>query len=329
VAFDVARTARRLGGDVTVVALECEDKSVKDGIPADEEEIHGAWEEGIGIVYSRGVSKILEKDGNFAGIASPKCTRVFDGEGRFSPAFDTSDTITLNGDVLIITVGQEPDRTFLQKEGLLDNNGRLSVDPLTFQSTTKDWIFIGGDVRRIGFMVDAMHEGREAAVSIERYLKGMDVRAGRKKQFEGAEIPQLRDANYKQEPDVEWIPADERLHFHLYEKGFTLKEAIEEARRCLCCGPCASCKACISIGMQDELPTVVVHENLCSGCGICVAACNYGAAQLKEVDGHLVSATDIFKCKACGMCVSACPAGARELSGSDMEDQITKAYASL
>lgn len=329
VAFDVARTARRLGGDVTVAALECEDKSVKDGIPADKEEIHGAWEEGIGIIYSRGVSKILDKDGKFAGIECPKCTRVFDEEGKFNPAFDTSDTITIHGDVLIITVGQEPDRAFLQKAGLLDENGRLAVDPLTFQSTTKDWVFIGGDVRRIGFMVDAMYEGQEAAESIERYLKGMDVRAGRKKQFEGFEIPQLKDENYKHEPDVEWIPADERLHFHLYEKGFTLKEAIEEARRCLCCGPCASCKACIAIGIQDEIPTVVVHENLCSGCGICVASCNYGAAQLKEVDGHMISTTDIFKCKACGMCVSACPAGARELSGSDMEERIMEVYASL
>ncbi|HOO47159.1 MAG TPA: 4Fe-4S dicluster domain-containing protein, partial [Deltaproteobacteria bacterium] len=269
------------------------------------------------------------EDGKFTGIESPRCTRVFDGKGRFNPAFDASDMITLNGDVLIITVGQEPDRAFLQNEGLLDENGRLTVDPLTFQSATKDWVFIGGDVRRIGFMVDAMHEGQEAAVSIERYLKGVDVRAGRKKQFEGSAIPQLKDENFKREPDVEWIPADERLHFQLYERGFTLKEAIEEARRCLCCGPCASCKACISIGMQDEFPTVVVRENLCSGCGICVATCNYDAAQLKEADGHLISTTDIFKCKACGMCVAACPAGARELSGSDMEDKITKVYASL
>jgi heterodisulfide reductase subunit A-like polyferredoxin len=119
------------------------------------------------------------------------------------------------------------------------------------------------------------------------------------------------------------------LHFQLYEKGFTLKEAIEEARRCLCCGPCVSCKACISVGIQDDLPTVVVHENLCSGCGICVSSCHYGAAQLKEVGGHLVSTTDMFKCKACGMCVSACPAAARELTGSDLEERISEVYASL
>lgn len=329
VAFDAARSAKRLGGDVTLVALECEDKSSKDGIPADHEEIRGAWEEGIRIIYSRGVSKILGEEGRITGIVSPKCTSVFDKDGRFNPEFDTGDTVTINGDALIITVGQGPDRAFLQGEGLLDENGRLAVDPLTFQSSNKDWVFVGGDVRRVGFMVDAMREGQEAAESIERYLKGIDIRTGRKKEFEAFEIPKLKDEDYRSEPEVVWIPAEKRVHFQMFEKGFTLKEAIEEARRCLCCGPCVSCKACISIGMQDELPSVVVHEHLCSGCGICVSSCHYGAAYLKEQGGNLISVIDTFRCKGCGMCVSACPSGARELIGSDMEERIAAVYASL
>lgn len=329
VAFDVARSARRLGGDVTVIALECEDKKSKDGIPADHEEIQGSWEEGIRIIYSRGVNKILGKDAQFDGIVSPKCTHVFDEKGRFNPAFDVNDTITINGDILIITVGQIADKDFLEKEGFLDEHGRLVVDSLTLQSNIKDWVFIGGDVRRVGFMVDAMREGQEAAESIERYFKGLDLKAGRKKEYEGFDIPQLKDVDYKHEPDVVWLPPDKRIHFQMYEKGFSLKEAIDEARRCLCCGPCVSCKACISIGIQNELPSVVVHEDLCSGCGICVSSCQYGAVQLKAINGHLVSTVDMFKCKACGMCVSACPAGARELTGSDMEERISEVYASL
>jgi ferredoxin len=178
-------------------------------------------------------------------------------------------------------------------------------------------------------MVDAMREGQEAAESIERYLKGLDIKAGRKKEYEGSDIPQLNDADYKHETDVVWLPPDKRIHFQMFEKGFTLKEAIEEARRCLCCGPCVSCKACISIGIQEELPAIIVHESLCSGCGICVSSCQYGAVQLKAVNGHLVSTVDMFKCKACGMCVSACPAGARELTGSNMEERISEVYASL
>ncbi|MFZ0931007.1 MAG: FAD-dependent oxidoreductase [Syntrophobacteraceae bacterium] len=329
VAFDVARSARRLGGDVTLVALECSDKSSKDCIPADYEEIRGAWEEGIRIIYSRGVSKILGEEGRFTGIVSPKCIGVFDKDERFNPQFDIEDTITVNGDVLIITVGQGPDWAFLQREGLLDNQRRLAVDPLTLQSHTKEWVFLGGDVRRVGFMVDAMREGREAAVSIERHLKGLDIRAGRKRQFEPFEIPRLKDEDYRSEPEVVWLPADRRLNFELFEQGFSLEEAIGEAKRCLYCGPCVSCRACVSVGIQDDLPSVVIHENLCSGCGICVSSCHYSAAHLIAAGGGLVAATDMFRCKACGVCVPSCPAGARELIGSDMEKRIAEVYASL
>jgi NADPH-dependent glutamate synthase beta subunit-like oxidoreductase len=329
VAFDVARSARRLGGDVTLVALECDDKSSKDHIPADYEEIRGAWEEGIRIVYSRGVSKILGEEGRFTGIVCPKCISVFEKEGRFNPQFDVEDTITISGDSLIITVGQGPDLAFLRGEGLLDEQGRLAVDPITLQSQTKPWVFLGGDVRRVGFMVDAMREGREAAVSIERYLKGLDIRAGRKRQFEAFDIPQLKDEDFRSEPEVVWIPADRRLNFQMFEQGFSLEEAIDEARRCLYCGPCSSCRACVSIGIQDDLPTVVINENLCSGCGICVSSCHYEAAYLKKAGNGLVAATDMFRCKACGVCVPSCPAGARELVGSDMEKRIAEVCASL
>ncbi|HQJ10152.1 MAG TPA: 4Fe-4S dicluster domain-containing protein, partial [Deltaproteobacteria bacterium] len=170
---------------------------------------------------------------------------------------------------------------------------------------------------------------KEAAVSIERFLKGLDLKAGRKREFESAEIPKLKDENYKDEPDVVWIPPEKRMHFQLFERGFTLEEAVEEARRCLYCGPCVSCKACVSIGLQNTLPIVRVTRNMCSGCGICISACHYGAAYLRDIVGDIVSDTDHFRCKACGMCVSACPAGARELEDSDMEKLISKVMASL
>ncbi|MGA2670111.1 MAG: FAD-dependent oxidoreductase, partial [Dehalococcoidia bacterium] len=102
VAFDAARTARRLGGKITLVCLENEDKSSKDGIPADVEEIEGAIEEGIQIVYSRGVEEIIGEDGKFKKIKCPRCTSVYDQMGYigFNPKFDKSDVIYLEGDVL-------------------------------------------------------------------------------------------------------------------------------------------------------------------------------------------------------------------------------------
>ena len=326
VAFDVARTAKRLGGNVTVVCLESEDKTSKDGIPADDEEIRASWEEGIRIVYSHGVQKIIGQHGRFKGLVCPTCTSVFDETG-FNPKFDCSDCTDLEGDTLIITVGQIPDRAFLHREGLLDERGRLVVDPFTLQSLRRGFVFIGGDVRRIGFMIEAMKEGMVAADSIERYLRGLDMREGRKRDYEGYGIP-LRKS-YKPEAEVAWIAPEKRMHFQLFEKSLTLKEAIEEAKRCLTCGPCVSCKACISIGFEKSLYAVEVDEEECSGCSICVYACNYDSARLKEVEGKTVSTTDMFRCKSCGMCVVACPSHARILVDDDTEQRIERALAIL
>jgi NADPH-dependent glutamate synthase beta subunit-like oxidoreductase/NAD-dependent dihydropyrimidine dehydrogenase PreA subunit len=326
VAFDVARSARRQGAEVTVVALERDDKDHRDGIPADEEEIRGAWEEGIRIIYSRGVRKIIGQNGRFKGINCPACISVFDEKG-FNPKFDCTDCIDLAGDVLIITVGQAPDRPLLQKEGLLDERGRFDVDQLTLQSPSKPWLFIGGDVRRVGFMIEAMGEGLVAAESIDRYLRGVNMKEGRRRDYEGYEIPVRRD--YKREPAVLWIPPENRMHFQPFEKGFTLKEAIEEAKRCVTCGPCLSCKACISIGFQKSLSPVEVDAARCSGCGHCVYACNYYAARLVNISGKITSETDMFKCKSCGMCVVACPSQARRMVDDDTAERIARVYASL
>ncbi len=326
VAFDVARSARRQGAEVTVVALEREDKDHRDGIPADEEEIRGAWEEGIRIVYSRGVRRIAGENGRFTGINCPACVSVFDESG-FNPKFDCTDCIDLEGDVLIITVGQAPDIALLRKEGLLDEHGRLDVDHLTLQSRRKPWVFIGGDVRRVGFMVEAMGEGLVAAESIDRYLRRVDMREGRRRDYEAYKIPLRKD--YKREPEVPWMPPEDRMHFQMFEEGFTLTEAIEEARRCVTCGPCLSCKACVSIGFQKSLSPVEVDTARCSGCGHCVYVCNYYSAHLVSSGGKLVSETDMFRCKSCGMCVVACPSQARSMVGDGTAQRIAAVYSSL
>jgi NADPH-dependent glutamate synthase beta subunit-like oxidoreductase len=326
VAFDVARTARRLGGDVSLVCLESEDKSSKDGIPADVEEIEGGTEEGIKITYSRGVEEIMGEDGRFKKIKCPRCTSVFDEDGRFNPKFDRSDMLYLEGDVLLITIGQGPERAFFQQEGLLNERGRLDLDQLTLMSNRKEGIFIGGDVRRVGFAAEAMRDGIIAAESIDRYLKGEDLKAGREKEYESAAIPKLMD--YKPQPELVWAPVEDRLNFEPFEKAFTLEEAVQEARRCLCCGPCKSCKGCVVLELQPEISEIEVNKDLCSGCKICVAVCPYDAARLEKSDAGLVAVIDDLKCKRCGLCVTACPAGAITIKDSFAET-VADTYALL
>jgi len=272
------------------------------------------------------VREIVGQSGRFKGINSPTCVSVFDERG-FNPKFDCRDCIDLQGDVLIITVGQAPDRSVLQMEGVLDARGRFDVDELTLQSTGKPCVFVGGDVRRVGFMVDAMGEGLVAAESIDRYLRGVDMKEGRARDFEAYQIPLRR--GYKPEPEMPWMPPEDRMHFQMFEKGFALQEAIEEARRCVTCGPCLSCKACISIGFQKSLSPVEVDAAKCSGCGHCVYVCNYYSAHLISSGGKIVSETDMFRCKSCGMCVVACPSEARSMVDDDTAERIDAVYSSL
>jgi NADPH-dependent glutamate synthase beta subunit-like oxidoreductase len=310
VAFDVARTARRLGGKVTLVCLENEDKSSKDGIPADVEEIEGATDEGIKIVYSRGVEEIVGEGGKFRKIKCPRCTSVYDQMGYvgFNPKFDKSDVTYLEGNVLLVTIGQGGEREFFQQEGLLNEKGRIEVDPLTLMSNRREGIFIGGDVRRVGFAAEAMREGMIAAESIDRYVKGEDLKKGREKEYEEAAIPRAQE--YKPQPELVWLPAEERMNFEAYEKGFTLEEAVEEATRCLYCGPCKSCKACVMLDLQTEIPDIEVNRDTCSGCGICVPLCSYDAIRLEKSGDGSVAVIDDRRCKRCGVCVAACPSTA-------------------
>ena len=326
VAFDVARTARRLGGDISLICLESEDKSSKDGIPADVEEIEGAIEEGIKITYSRGVEEIIGKDGKFQKIKCPRCASVFDESG-FNPKFDMNDVISLEGDILLVTIGQGPERAFLQQEDLLNDKGRLDVDQLTLMSNRKKGIFIGGDVRRIGFAADAMREGMIAAESIDRYLKGTDLEEGREKEYESAAMPLTM--NYKAQPELSWVSAKERLNFDIFEKGFSLEEAVKEAQRCLCCGPCKSCKACVVLELQSEIVEIEVNEDKCSGCGICLALCSYDAIKLvKSGEASPKAVIDKLKCKRCGVCTAACPSEAIAIKDG-LQENIDRAYATL
>jgi NADPH-dependent glutamate synthase beta subunit-like oxidoreductase len=326
VAFDAARTARRLGAGTTLVCLESEARGTRDSIPADVDEVRGAWEEGIQFVYRRGVRRILREGGEFRGIAAPLCTRVYDENG-FNPRFDLDNEIEIRGDVLIIAVGQGPQRSFLQQEGLLDEKGRLDIDPLTLQSRRQPSIFVGGDLLHIGYLAEAMRDGIEAAESIGRYLEGHNLHEGRKRELIPLEPPLRRQ--YRHEPQRVWVPPEKRLHFQLFEKGFTLAEAIAEARRCLTCGPCISCKACVEAGIREDIPTVDLHEETCSGCGVCVSVCRYGAARLKIQGERQTSTTDRISCKGCGACVAACPAGARSMSCCDNADRFHRLVARL
>ena len=322
VAFDVARTARRLGGKVTVMCLECCDKEDKDGIPADVEEIEGAEEEGIKIIYSRGVDGIVTKKGRFRKLKSLRCECVFDEKGAFNPKFDHSDVKYVKGDVLLVTIGQAPERAIYDSEGLLNKKGRIDVDNTTLMSNRKKGVFIGGDVLRIGFASEAMRDGKVVAESIDRYITKKDMKKGREElEFEHAETP-FRGL-YKDQPKIELASVRERMNFEPFEKDYSWDEVLDEALRCLYCGPCKSCKGCVALEFVKEIADIEVDKELCSGCAVCVSLCPYEALSIKEEKDHKVLVIDDTKCKRCGVCLTACPSGAITIK-DDFDKKLEK-----
>lgn len=140
VAVDVAVNARRLGaGQVTMVCLES-----RDTMPAFEEEITEALNEGVTIEPSFGPDRIIENSGRLAGMEFVRCTSVFDEAGRFNPSFDPSIKKTIEADQIILAIGQATDLSYIDHQ-LETRQGLIVIDEETGKTGLKG-VFAGGDV---------------------------------------------------------------------------------------------------------------------------------------------------------------------------------------
>ncbi|MCL6088509.1 MAG: FAD-dependent oxidoreductase, partial [Actinobacteria bacterium] len=259
VALDVARTALRLGGkEVCVVCLE-----KKEEMPAHKIEIKEAEEEGIMIISSLGPKRIIGKNGHVESLETIECASVFDSDGRFSPVFKEGTEKTIEADTIIVAIGQVVDFSLLKAaDGVLQTErGLLKVDKATF-ATNIPGIFAGGDVvGGPGFAVDAIAHGHEAAISIDRYLKGLDLKEGReKKEKELASVPKRKIEN-KSRVEVPKVPAEKRiLGFDEIELGYSEELAIAEAKRCLNCGGCSECLECVDVCKLEAINHEMTEE---------------------------------------------------------------------
>lgn len=247
VAVDVARAAMRLGPEkVTMVCLEGADE-----MPAWEWEVEEAKEEGIEIANCWGPKNIVEKDGRAAGVEFRLCTCVFDENKKFCPQYDESQTCAYEADQVLVAIGQRPDLSFLGEDAGVEvsRRGTAVADEKTGM-TARPGVFAGGDcVVGVGMAIDAIAAGKNAAVSIARYLKGEDMGAPRYEDDlkEPAPLDEEKKKLAKkiQRQRVEMIPPESRKsNFTEIEKAFTPEQAVAEAKRCLSCGPCSDCRMC-------------------------------------------------------------------------------------
>jgi len=253
VAVDVARTALRLGaGRVEMIALE-----QRDEMPAYPEEIEATLKEGITIRNGWGVARIIG-DTSVTGIELKRCVRVFDGDGRFNPAYDENERTTIDADTVIVAIGQSLDGETAGTFGLDTGRGRLEADPVTLE-TPIEGIFAGGDaVSGPASVIEAVAAGKRAAESIMRYLNGENLHGGR---FEDSldpvpeELhPETKDVEKAARAAAGELPPEERIgNFEEVELCFTEEDALAECERCLNCALCSECGECVETCEQKAI----------------------------------------------------------------------------
>jgi heterodisulfide reductase subunit A-like polyferredoxin len=175
-----------------------------------------------------------------------------DNQGRRKPVPIADSEFVIPLDTVIPALSQSPDLSFLPGDTKLKIGPykALEVDPVT-GATNQEGIFAAGEaVTGPGIAVQAMRAGREAAVSIDRFLSGEDMSEGResKKVFTRAE-PDKERWNVEVSPRVSMpsLSLDERRgNFREVDLGLTEEMALAEARRCLNCGICSECMECVA-----------------------------------------------------------------------------------
>ncbi|MDE3088850.1 MAG: FAD-dependent oxidoreductase [Chloroflexota bacterium] len=247
-AVDVARTALRMGAkDVHLACLER-----KHEITDFKEEVDAAEEEGVSIHAGLAPKRIIGEKGRAKGVEFVECVSMFDSQGQFHPRFREGTARVLPADTVIVAIGQIVDWTLLRAaDGVLETKaGTIKVDPITFASNVPG-IFAGGDVVDVGegeLALVAIRHGHEAAVSIDRYVRGEDMRAGReiKPEIQLADLPKER-TEIKPRVTMPMRQVATRVRtFEEVELGYTAEQAVEEAKRCLACGVCSECLSCVT-----------------------------------------------------------------------------------
>ncbi len=277
VAIDVSRTALRCSAQ-TNDGLKSKDGAkiyqfsleTRDIMPATDEEIKTAESEGIAIEGGWGPKEILTENGHVTGIVLKKCISVFDENKRFNPTYDENETKTISCSNVLLAVGQAIEwGKLLEGEAVEFKRGNYPLaDNITYQTKAAD-IFVGGDVYTgPKFAIDAIAQGKEAAISIHRFVQPhSSLTIGRNPNYykaldkEDITLPTY-DNTGRQKPG--YNEAIKRLSFQDGKLTFTEDQVKKETARCLGCG------------------VTVVDLNRCLGCGVCTTKCMFDAIHLER-----------------------------------------------
>ncbi|WP_395693002.1 NAD(P)-binding protein [Piscinibacter sp.] len=284
-AIDVARSARRAGHAVTLLALEREKQ-----MPAQRDEVVEALEEGITLVDGAMLRSVSE-----GAALTLHCQRVefLPGaeRGRFELRPLQGSEFTLEVDAVLTAIGQDPRLDDLGA-ALRRSGPLLWMDAQGQTSDARIWA--GGDLASMArFVTEAVGMGERAARAIDRRLR------------ERAGVGPAADAAPSSEPVVPLSAIS--LHYHPQQAraasprrpaaermadqdevqlGLDVAKALAEAQRCFSCGSCIHCDQCViycpDLAVQRIGEGYRVNTDYCKGCGVCVRECPTGSMAMSE-----------------------------------------------
>jgi heterodisulfide reductase subunit A len=253
-AMDAARVASRIGAkEVTVIY-----RRSRAEMPAAVEEVEELEHEGIKLEILTNPVSVIAENGKVTGI---QCVKMELGEpdasGRRRPIPVKGSEYIMEIDNIIMAIGQTVDKTKLPDKLEYTRSGTIQVDPITLQ-TNIDGVFAGGDsVSGPADVISVVSAGKEAAISIDRHLTGVDLKAGRAEPRVRVKDVNKEGVVKKPRAQMPALAAKERKGFDEVDLGFDEAAAIAEANRCLNCGVCSECLACV-----DACERKAIHHEM-------------------------------------------------------------------
>ncbi len=306
-AVDAARAVLRLGGIPLILY-----RRSRDEMPAFDEEVSEALEEGIEIRYLTGPTEIIGRKGRVAQLGCINMELGGEDEtGRRSPVPIPHSNFTMEVDTVIVAIGEEPDLRFLPEDIRVEGK-MVSTD--NGARTSREGVFAGGDMAHIHRTVaHAIGFGKRAAISIDCLINKRDVNSllqgirvgengtlsigkylsevARRRSHHVVAFEELNAIYFEhgERNERAKLAVPERVRdFREISMDLTEQGALREAERCFSCGLCNECENCyifcpdLSVIMDGGEVKYRINYDYCKGCGICIAECPRNALSVEK-----------------------------------------------
>jgi formate dehydrogenase (NADP+) beta subunit len=335
-ALDAARLALRAGAvEVTIASLESFEEMPVMRTTQGREEFEESKKEGVRFLPQRGAGRFVGDQGRVKAVEFIGVKRTYDPDGRFNPQYDPDLSEMFEADSVILAIGQQADLSFLKPDDRVEitPQGTIKVDRETLE-TSAQGLFAGGDV---AFgprnLIEAVANGKQAALSIDDYLRGVKTEL-----VVNLRVEEIPTRSYRRPADYEkcereappTISLDRRTGISEVEAGFGEAEARRQADRCLYCHiqtiydaqKCVMCNRCVDVCPEYCLKLVPVEaldlepevkERILETAG--VGLTGPLSAMLKDDE----------KCIRCGLCAIRCPTDAMTMEVFYYEEQEIRA----